>query len=195
MTVAIDPSAPPETEGGPPLAPSRTPRPTFQLTRRLVGASRWPLILLTAIYAINVADQYVVPTLFPLLKQEFGMSDSALGILSGSYVVVVTLGTIPFGYLADRKRRTRIISWGTAAWGAAMIWTGAAWSYASLLAARMTLGVWDPCNKPTSQSLLVDYYPSVQRSKVMSVYQSGQLIGILFVPVTAAMATQWGWRS
>ncbi len=195
MSLVVDPSAPPEVEGGPPLAPNRTPRPTFQLTRRLVGASRWPLILLTAIYAINVADQYVVPTLFPLLKQEFGMSDSALGILSGSYVVVVTLGTIPFGYFADRMKRTRIISWGTAVWGLAMIWTGAAWSYGSLFAARMVLGAADPCNKPTSQSLLADYYPSVQRSKVMSVYQAGQLIGVLFVPISAAMATQWGWRS
>ena len=178
-----------------PLAASRTPRPPFQLTRRLVGATRWPLFLLTAIYALNVADQYVVPTVFPLLKQEFGLSDSALGILSSSYVIVVMLGTVPFGYLADRMRRTRVISWGTAAWGATMILTGAAWNYASLLGARMMLGAWDPCDNPTSQSLLADYYPTVQRSKVMSVYQTGQLLGILLVPIAAAMATEWGWRS
>jgi ABC-type branched-subunit amino acid transport system ATPase component/sugar phosphate permease len=177
------------------LAPDRTPRPSFQLTRRLVGASRWPLTLLTAIYALNVTDQYVVPTLFPLLKQEFGLSDSALGILSSSYVIVVMIGTVPFGYLADRRRRTRVISWGTAAWGATMIWTGLAWSYASLLVGRMSLGLWDPCDNPTSQSLLADYYPTVQRSKVMSVYQTGQLIGILIVPIAAAMATEWGWRA
>jgi ABC-type branched-subunit amino acid transport system ATPase component/sugar phosphate permease len=195
MSLTVEPAAPPGVDGGPPLAPTRTPRPSFQMTRRLVGASRWPLILLSAIYAINVTDQYVLPSLFPLFKQEFGMSDSALGFLSGSYVIVVTVFTIPFGYLADRKRRTRVISWGTAAWGLCMIWTGAAWSYLSLLAARMTLGAWDPSNKPTSQSLLADYYPTVQRSKVMSVYQSGQLLGILFVPVSAAMATRWGWRS
>ena len=59
----------------------------------------------------------------------------------------------------------------------------------------MMLGAWDPCDNPTSQSLLADYYPTVQRSKVMSVYQTGQLLGILLVPIAAAMATQWGWRS
>jgi ABC-type branched-subunit amino acid transport system ATPase component/sugar phosphate permease len=196
MSVAAAPSpALPDAGADTPLASSRTPRPPFQLTRRLVGATRWPLILLTAIYALNVTDQYIVPTLFPLLKQEFGLSDSALGILSSSYVIVVTAGTVPFGYLADRMRRTRVVSWGTAAWGATMIWTGAAWNYASLLGARMMLGAWDPCDNPTSQSLLADYYPTVQRSKVMSVYQTGQLLGILLVPVSAAMATQWGWRS
>ena len=59
----------------------------------------------------------------------------------------------------------------------------------------MSLGAWDPCDNPTSQSLLADYYPTVQRSKVMSVYQAGQLLGVFLIPIAAAMATNWGWRS
>ena len=178
-----------------PLAAAATPRSDFLLTRRIGGANRWPLVLLTAIYALNVADQYVIPTVFPLLKQEFGLSDSALGVLSGSYVIVVMVFSVPFGYIADRWNRTRIISWGTAAWGATMIFTGSVWNYGSLLAGRMTLGAWDPCDNPTSQSLLADYYPTVQRSKVMSVYQAGQLTGVFLIPIAAVMATNWGWRS
>ncbi|MGE0141142.1 MAG: MFS transporter, partial [Ilumatobacteraceae bacterium] len=178
-----------------PLAASTTPHTDFLLTRRIGGANRWPLVLLTTIYALNVADQYVVPTVFPLLKDEFQLSDSALGILSGSYVIVVMLFSVPFGYIADRWNRTRIISWGTAAWGATMIFTGAAWNYATLFVGRTSLGVWDPCDNPTSQSLLADYYPKVQRSKVLSVYQVGQLSGVFLIPVAAAMATKWGWRS
>jgi ABC-type branched-subunit amino acid transport system ATPase component/sugar phosphate permease len=189
VTVTTTPDAPS------PLATGRTPRTDFLLTRRLGGANRWPLVLLTAIYALNVADQYVVPTVFPLLKAEFGLSDSALGLLSGSYVIVVMLFSVPFGYIADRWHRTRIISWGTAAWGATMVVTGSVWNFASLLTARMALGAWDPCDNPTSQSLLADYYPAVQRSKVMSVYQVGQLIGVFLIPVAAVMATNWGWRS
>jgi ABC-type branched-subunit amino acid transport system ATPase component/sugar phosphate permease len=107
----------------------------------------------------------------------------------------VMVFSVPFGYIADRWRRTRIISWGTAAWGATMIFTGTSWNYGSLLAGRMALGAWDPCDNPTSQSLLADYYPTVQRSKVMSVYQVGQLLGIFLVPIAAAMAATWGWRS
>jgi ABC-type branched-subunit amino acid transport system ATPase component/sugar phosphate permease len=76
-----------------------------------------------------------------------------------------------------------------------MIFTGTAWNYASLFAGRISLGVWDPCDNPTSQSLLADYYPKVQRSKVLSVYQVGQLTGVFLIPVAAAMATKWGWRS
>ncbi len=177
------------------LSPARTPRSAFQLTRRLVGVPKWPLVLLTAVYAVNVSDQYILPATFPLLKQEFGLSDTALGALSGSYLAIVMLGTVPFGTLADRFRRTRIIAWGTTGWGLAMIWTGFARNFAGLFASRMTLGAFDPCDNPTSQSLLADYYPVQQRSKVMGVYQLGSLFGILAIPIAGAMAQEWGWRS
>jgi hypothetical protein len=51
------------------LSSTVTPRSDFLLTRKLGGANRWPLFLLTAIYALNTTDQYVVPTVYPLLKQ------------------------------------------------------------------------------------------------------------------------------
>lgn len=178
-----------------PLSPARTPRAAFQLTRKLVGASKWPLALLTLVYTINVSDQFLLPAMFPLLKREFGLSDTALGFLSGSYLISVTLGTIPFGIIADRYRRTRVIAWGTTAWGLTMLWTGLAGGFVSLLVGRMLLGLWDPCDNPTSQSLLSDYYPVNQRSKVMGVYQVGQLVGFFLLPIGALMGEAWGWRS
>lgn len=177
------------------LAPSRTPRSVFQMTRRLVGVSRWPLVLLTTVYAINVSDQFLLPAMFPLLKREFGLSDTALGLLSGSYLITVTLGTVPFGVLADRYTRTRIIAWGTAAWGLTMVFTGSAGGFVMLLIGRMLLGMADPCDNPTSQSLLADYYPVNQRSKVMGVYQIGQLIGFILLPIAGLMGQAWGWRA
>jgi ABC-type branched-subunit amino acid transport system ATPase component/sugar phosphate permease len=177
------------------LAPTLTPRPTFQITRKLVGVPKWPLALLTLIYTINVSDQFLLPAMFPLLKREFGLSDTALGVLSGSYLVSVTLFTVPFGVLADRYDRTRIIAWGTTAWGVTMIFTGASTGFVMLLIGRMVLGMWDPCDNPTSQSLLADYYPVNQRSKVMGVYQAGQLAGFVLLPIAGIMSEAWGWRS
>ena len=177
------------------LTPTLTPRPKFHVTRKLVGVAKWPLVLLTAVYTINVSDQFLLSSMFPLLKREFGMSDTALGILSGSYLVSVTLGTVPFGALADRYSRTKIIAWGTAAWGVTMIFTGLASGFFMLLLGRMVLGLWDPCDNPTSQSLLADYYPVNQRSKVMGVYQMGQLTGFFLLPIGGLMGEAWGWRA
>ena len=177
------------------LTPTLTPRPKFHVTRKLVGVAKWPLVLLTAVYTINVSDQFLLSSMFPLLKREFGLSDTALGILSGSYLVSVTLGTVPFGALADRHSRTKIIAWGTAAWGVTMVFTGLASGFFMLLLGRMVLGLWDPCDNPTSQSLLADYYPVNQRSKVMGIYQMGQLTGFFLLPIGGLMGEAWGWRA
>lgn len=177
------------------LAPTLTPRPDFHVTRKLVGVPKWPLALLTLIYMINVSDQFLLPSMFPLLKREFGLSDTGLGLLSGSYLVSVTLFTVPFGVLADRYNRTRIIAWGTLAWGLTMIFTGSSTGFTMLLIGRIVLGLWDPCDNPTSQSLLADYYPVNQRSKVMGVYQVGQLAGFILLPIAGIMSAAWGWRS
>lgn len=177
------------------LAPSRTPRPNFQLTRRLVGVSKYPLALLTAIYAIQQTHQFLLPALFPLIKEDFLLSDAALGILGSSFILTLTIGMIPFGILADRVRRTWVIGWGTTAYSIALIYSGLAPSYAHLLAGRTLLGIADPANNPTSLSLLADYYPLVQRGKVMSIYEAGRILGTVIVPIVSIAAVAWGWRS
>lgn len=177
------------------LAPNRTPRTAFQVTRRLVGVSRYPLILMTAAYAVSISDQYLLSTVFPYLKTAFQLSDVSLGLLGSSYAVIVTIGTVPFGILADRASRTKVIAWASAIWGAAMLATGLATGYATLFLSRIVLGGASPAVVPNTQSLLADYYPVHQRSKVLGVYQIGQLIGFFLIPIGAAMAAAWGWRS
>jgi ABC-type branched-subunit amino acid transport system ATPase component/sugar phosphate permease len=177
------------------LAPSRTPRPAFQVTRRLVGVSRYPLILMTAAYAVSISDQYLLSTVFPYLKTAFALSDVSLGLLGSSYAIIVTIGTVPFGILADRASRTKVIAWASAIWGIAMLSTGLATGYVTLFLSRIVLGGASPAVVPNTQSLLADYYPVHQRSKVLGVYQIGQLIGFFLIPIGAAMAAAWGWRS
>lgn len=182
-------------QNGTSLAPNRTPRTAFQVTRRLVGVSRYPLILLTAAYAVSISDQYLLSTVFPYLKTTFQLSDVSLGLLGSSYAIIVTIGTVPFGILADRASRTKVIAWASAIWGIAMLWTGLASGYVTLFFARLVLGGASPAVVPTTQSLLADYYPVHQRSKVLGIYQIGQLVGFFLIPIGAAMAAAWGWRS
>lgn len=158
-------------------------------------APRGPLALLTAISAINVSHQFLLAATFPLIKVEFGLSDSALGVLGSAYLVLAAVFAIPFAVLADRYTRTRIIGWGTFIWGTSTIISGGATGYGQLLFGRVLLGVSDPADNPTSYSLLTDYYPVAQRGKIFGIYNIGQLFGLLALPVAGLIAEIYGWRA
>src|SRR3954471_22133404 len=160
-----------------------------------IRRSRAPLVLLTAVLAVDQADRYLLSSVFPLLKDDFGLSDGQLGSLSAAFLLVATAGSVPFGILVDRTVRTRIAAWGAALWSVAMLATGLATSYPGLFLSRMGLGVAESSYTPASFSLLTDYYPVETRSRVLGIYQVGSVLGFLGLPLGGLIATHWGGRA
>jgi MFS family permease len=158
-------------------------------------ASRIPLLVLTGVLTVDQADRYLLSAVFPLLKTDFQLSDSQLGSLSAAFLLVATLGAVPFGVLVDRTVRTHVAAWGAALWSVAMVCTGLATSYGGLFAARMGLGVAESSYGPASFSLLSDYYAVHERSRVLGLYQVGAVLGFLGLPLGGLIATSWGWRA
>jgi MFS family permease len=157
--------------------------------------SRAPLLLLTGVLAVDQADRYLLSAVFPLLKDDFRLSDAALGSLSAAFLLVATLGAVPFGVLVDRVTRTKVAAWGAALWSLAMVLTGLASSYGGLFAARMGLGVAESSYTPASFSLLTDLYPVERRSRVLGLFQVGAVVGFLGLPLGGLVADRWGWRA
>ena len=62
--------------------------------------------MVTLVYVVNYLDRQILAILLPLIKAEFGVSDSALGLLAGPAFAVIyaTLG-IPLAFVADRVNR------------------------------------------------------------------------------------------
>jgi len=77
------------------------------------------LLLLTALNFLNYIDRYILPAVQPLVKKEFGVSDSALGTVAMLFVVFYMCSAPGIGYLADRKSRKLIITIGALVWSAA----------------------------------------------------------------------------
>lgn len=171
------------------------PRAPRGASAGFVRASRTPLVVLTVVLTVDQADRYLLSAVFPLLKDDFHLSDTQLGSLSAAFLLVATVGSVPFGVLVDRVTRTRVAAWGAALWSVAMLATGVATSYAALFLARMGLGVAESSYTPASFSLLTDYYPVEERSRVLGLYQVGSVIGFLGLPIGGLIATHWGWRA
>src|SRR4051794_38327526 len=77
----------------------------------------YALSLLMIVYVLNFLDRTIIYILFPLIKKEMEFSDFQLAMLgTTSFVIFYTLLGIPFGRLADRGSRTKIIAIGVVVW-------------------------------------------------------------------------------
>ena len=81
-----------------------------QRTDRIGAGAVYVLVAMTLIYALNIADRFVVSTLIEPIKHEFRLSDGAVGFLTGvGLAIFYTTAGIPLGMLADRTNRKRLI--------------------------------------------------------------------------------------
>lgn len=157
--------------------------------------SWYPLAVLMAAMMVDHADRILLSALFPAIKAEFGLSDAALGTLQAGFIVISTAAAVPLGMVVDRTVRVRMIAWTTAGWSWAMILTGTAGSYATLLGSRMFLGIAEAGYVPAGFSLLSDYYPVRERGRVMGLFRAAGILAWVTIPIGGAIADAWGWRA
>jgi predicted MFS family arabinose efflux permease len=111
------------------------------VTTILGGAHRARIItVLAAVLGLSGADMATVGASATELRHALGISDTQIGLLVATTLVVGALATVPFGMLADRVRRTTTLAAAVGLWAAAMAWSAAAADYEMLLAARIFLG-------------------------------------------------------
>lgn len=153
-----------------------------------------PLVTLAATVALESGERLSLSQAFDGLQDEFGISDTALGFLPAAMILVGLVGAFPFGFLADRLRRTALLGTGMGIWAVCMLLNGFAPGYGYLLLARLGVGMVE-ANGPAAWSLLADYYPVRERAKRLGLYQSGGLVGAIVGLVGGGVAVSLGgWR-
>ena len=155
------------------------------------------LLVTTAVYALNIADRFVVSTLIEPIKREFMLSDAAVGVLTGAALAVfyVTAG-IPLGMLADRISRKRMIVASLALWSVLTALCGTTRNYWQLLATRIGVGIGEAGGTPPAQSLLADSFPPRSRALAMSLYAIGAAAGAAMASILGgALNDIYGWRT
>ena len=181
----------------PTIAPPATGvRPGDTAADRVPPYSWYALALLTAVYILNFLDRTLIYILFTPIKKEMAFSDLQLALLgTTSFVIFYTLLGIPFGRMADRGSRTRIIAFGLAVWSLFSGLTGFAHTFWSLFFCRVMVGVGEATLGPAALSLLSDYFPPRMRATVQSVYASGIAIGGGMAFFLGGLIGQsFGWR-
>ncbi len=160
---------------------------------------RWGTAPLATLFALNLVDELdriALVTLAPDIRRAFGLSNAALGALSGIGAIALIFAAIPFGVLGDRgSHRTRIAAAGGIFWGVIVLLTGAVQSGIQLALARVLTGVGQASVDPIHGSLLADYYPPESRGRVYGIHQAANPAAGIIGPILAgAIAAVAGWR-
>jgi len=153
------------------------------------------LFLLIVCFVINYVDRGNVSVAAPLIRKEFGLSDSQLGILFATFFVAYTAGQFFVGWLVDRADANRILAFGFFLWTMATAALGVAHSFAMLLAMRLMLGFGESAALPAGTKLLaknlVEHHRGFASGALMSALRCGNAVGTLGAGLLMA---RYGWR-
>jgi MFS family permease len=152
--------------------------------------------VLAAVAFIDRLETNITAGALPLLQAEWGFSDTLGGAIPAAAAVATLLLVLPGGWLADRRRRTGILTVVVASWAVFSVGTALAVSFAMFFGMRILLGAADTIDTPAAQSLLADYHPSAERATAYGLYRVAYFAGIpAGVFVGGVVGQTLGWRA
>jgi predicted MFS family arabinose efflux permease len=161
------------------------------------GYRRYVLGVLVLVYVVNFVDRQVFSILIEPIKADIDLSDTQLGFLGGvAFAFFYTFAGIPIARWADRGNRVTIVTLALVIWSGMTALTGLARGFASLMIARIGVGIGEAGCSPPIHSLISDYFPPERRATALSIYALG-------IPIGAAIGTlaggwigeYYGWRT
>src|SRR5579864_637034 len=131
-----------------------------------------------------------------MLRTQLGVSDTQLGSLQTWLLFVLAVGSIPFGFLADRFSRKAIIVFGIVCWSLATLAGGLAGSFLFLVIARAFVGIGEAAYAPAAQSMISGAFPTETRASAQAIFASGMLVGGAAGQVLGGLiGPRYGWQA
>lgn len=163
------------------------------------SAVRFALWTLFFVCILNFLDRQIVVYLKAPIKEDLGLTDFQLGLMSGlAFALFYTVLGIPIARYADsaRSNRVGIIAVALAVWSGFTALCGLAANFWQLLLARIGVGVGEAGCTPPAHSLIADYVPAEKRASAIAFYGLGIPIGgLLGGVIGGALADTVGWRA
>ncbi|MFF0610335.1 MFS transporter [Nocardia tengchongensis] len=182
MDISTTPTAPPATATG----ASRTRSRSF------------PWIVFGLTFGLLLSDymsRQVLAAVFPMLKSEWGLTDSQLGSLSSVVALMVGLLTFPLSLAADRWGRVRSLLVMATIWSLATLLCALAGSYGQMLGARFLLGVGEAAYGSVGAAVMLAVFAPRLRASLSGAFLAGGSFGsVLGVALGGIIASHIGWR-
>jgi MFS family permease len=137
---------------------------------------------------------FVLPMLFPFLKQQLGVGYIELGFALTVFAITSALTQAPIGYLADHLGARKILLMGLCLGGFALIMLGVRLSYPWLIASAATLGLANSVYHPANYAILSAHMNEARMGRAFSIHTFAGFLGGAVAPaiVAALVATIGG---
>ena len=146
-------------------------------SRNPVGASRTGLLLMLC-FILAQADQQVMGLLAVPIQEDFGLSNSQLGLLQGfAFSMAYAVGGLPLARLLDGGNRIRIAATCVALWSLATMLCGLANSFLILLLLRAVTAVTESGLPPAAFSIFSQSGDGRRAARMTSMFMLAPFIG------------------
>ncbi len=159
------------------------------------GSAYYVFTLLFLLYLFDYMDRMVVVSLFPFLKQAWGLSDTQCGLLvSAVYWSILTL-TLPVSIVIDRWSRKKSIGAMALLWSAATLACAFTRNFTQLFVARTAIGVGEAGYAPGGTAMISALFPKEKRAKMLGIWNASIPLGsALGIAAGGYIAEHFGWR-
>lgn len=159
---------------------------------------RYAWIVFALTFGLLISDymsRQVLNAVFPLIKSEWLLSDSQLGLLSGIVALMVGLLTLPLSIFADKFGRVKSIALMAILWSMATLGCALAQSYEQMFVARFLVGVGEAAYGSVGIAVVVAVFPREMRATLASSFMAGGVFGsFIGMSLGGVIAHEFGWR-
>lgn len=153
--------------------------------------------LLFLINIANYTDRLILSIVLEPIKEEFVLTDTQVGLLTGAaFAVFYAIFGLFVARLADRYNRVALISISLLIWSCVTALTGYTRTFLQLLLMRVAVGIGESGAIATGTAMIADYFPVSRRAAPLAVFLAGSSVGITFgLTLGGWIAEQHGWRA
>jgi MFS family permease len=134
---------------------------------------------------------FVLPMLFPFLKEKLGVGYIELGFALTVFGGVSGLTQAPIGYLADHIGARKVLLIGLTVGGAALIMLGMHLSYTSLIVCAALLGLANSVYHPCNYAILSTHMDEARMGRAFSIHTFAGFLGGAVAPAIIAALVAW----
>jgi len=144
---------------------------------------------------LHNSDKFLIAPLLPLIRDEFTLNYTQLGVIQTGAAVVAVVFMPLWGYLFDKYARPPLAALASAIWGGTTVLSTFSRNYVELAFTRALTGIDNEVSSGIV-ALIGDHFPPEKRSTAVGILNTSAPLGALIGTIIGTMmGSTLGWRT